>query len=68
MNGDAKQGEIEDVEAFANNFERYQEKQALQRMLSYVSEEAARLGYAETDSKILIAVGTLEKEYNNKLS
>ncbi len=53
---------------FIDGLERYQEKQALQRMLYYASEEAARLGYADCDKQILIAVAILEKEHNSALS
>ena len=53
---------------FRDSFEYYQEKQALQRMLYYASEEAARLGYSECDKQILIAIALLEKEHNSKLS
>ncbi len=53
---------------FFDGLQTYQKKQALQKLLQYASEEAARLGYVETDDKVIIAIGTLEKEYNSKLS
>ena len=68
MSNESKHGKSKEATIFAEGFERYQEKQALQKLLQYASEEAARLGYVETDDKVVMAIGTLEKEYNSKLS